>query len=164
MKTIRPTALAAALIALLCLPACAPQESAPSGDAAAPAATASSGEEHESCTNCGMDATASKGRFVLDFEDGTTVQACSGQCALTLKKKLEEPIYKVQVFGYDSGELIDGEGAIYVLGCDTIPEGSMGPPVFAFASKEAAEAFVADHGGHACDLDEVLGETEPHGS
>jgi hypothetical protein len=111
-----------------------------------------------------MDATASKGHFVLDFEDGTTAHACSGQCALKIKKKVAEPIYRVQVYGYDSGELIDGEGAVFVLGCDTIPEGSMGPPVFAFTSQEAAEAFVTDHGGHACNLDEVLGETEPHGS
>jgi hypothetical protein len=116
---------------------------------------------------CGMDTSASKGRFLIDFEDGSSIDACSGRCAISLSRKQAAPIYQVQVYGYDSGELLDGESAIYVLGCDKVPEGSMGPPVVAFSTEEAAEAFVADHGGHSCDLDEVMAMKPPkpgHGS
>jgi nitrous oxide reductase accessory protein NosL len=113
------------------------------------------------CTMCGMDTTISKGRFILDFEDGTRVEACAGRCAATLTRKQASKLYKVQVYGYDLDKLIDGRKAVYVLGASRIPEGSMAPPVFAFSTGEAADSFIAESGGRRATLDDVLALRPP---
>jgi hypothetical protein len=115
------------------------------------------------CTLCGMNAAASKGRFVLDFEDGTRRSACSGGCAAKLCTRQTAKLYAVRVYGTDTGTLIDGYRASYVLGAKDIPEGSMPPSVFAFSAREEAERFSSERGGHVGDLKEVLGEALPEG-
>jgi len=133
------------------------------GAAILPTGCASEEEGPSTCAICGMNATISKGRFLLHFEDGSTADACSGHCASQVAVRGGSPLYKVRVYGYDVGKLIDGAEAVYVLGAERIPEKSMAPAVFAFSSEEAAAAFIEEHGGRTATLDEVLAMANPPG-
>jgi hypothetical protein len=112
------------------------------------------------CSLCGMDAGASGGRFVLDFEDGTTMQACSAGCAVKFKARHGSPLYRVRALAHDTGKLVDGSRAVFVLGADSLPAGSMPPSVFAFASKQQADAFVSEHGGELLVLQALFDRLE----
>jgi nitrous oxide reductase accessory protein NosL len=140
------------LMTCLLLFSCAPDE---------PAEAEKKEKAEARCTMCGMDTSISKGRFLIDFQDGTTIDACCGRCAASLTRKQSSPIYKVRAYAYDTGALIDGKEASYVFGADIIPEGSMAPPVFAFSTEEAARAFIGEHGGRLATLDDVLALTPP---
>jgi hypothetical protein len=109
---------------------------------------------------CGMDSGISKGRFILDFQDGATMDCCSGNCAAMLRARHPSPLYRVRVHGYDVDGLIDGRQAVYVLGAHRIPEKSMAPSVFAFSSREAAEALVREHNGRIGTLEDVWAMAE----
>ena len=147
-----------ALAFLLILAGCAGEE-ATETKTPPPAAVKKAAEER--CSMCGMNTAISKGRFILDFEDGTRLEACAGRCAATLTRKQASTLYKVQVYGYDVDRLIDGRKAVYVLGTSEFPEGSMPPGVFAFSTVEAAESFIAEKGGHGATLDDVLAMRPP---
>lgn len=108
------------------------------------------------CEMCGMNAAASEGRFILDYEDGTSIQACSSKCASMLAGKQTAKLYRSRVYGTDTHELIDATTATFVIDARILPKGSMPPGVFAFASKEAADKFTAEHGGRAGSLAEML--------
>ena len=58
-------------ITLLALAAC--------GERSEPAAT--------KCNLCGMDPSVSRGRFLVEFTDGTRFDTCSGHCAAMLAAK-----------------------------------------------------------------------------
>ena len=112
------------------------------------------------CAMCGMDPTISQGRFVVDFEDGARIDACSGHCVALFAARHASPVYRVRAFGHDVGELTDGRGATYLIGADVIPEASMPPSVFAFRDAAAARAFLAEHGGRLAGFGEVLALAE----
>ena len=100
------------------------------------------------CNLCGMDTTASKGRFVIDFENGKRVLACSGHCAVSLASKEVSKVFKATVYAYDTGQMVNARQAVYVLDSNLVPEGSMPPSVVALSSQDAADKFIAAHGGH----------------
>ena len=152
--TLRPTAPVFTALCVIVCAGCARQDE-PRHE------SAREGVSFAKCTMCGMNSGASEGRFIVDFEDGERIDACSGPCAASVVAKHPSAIYKLQVYGHDTGRLIDGKGASYVLGADRIPEGSMAPAVFAFGSPEAARAFVAEHGGRVSSLAEVLAMARP---
>jgi len=148
----RAAARSILVFCLLALPVCGGKQEEPGGAIRA------------DCPMCGMDSSISKGRFILDFQDGTTLDCCSGHCAAMLAAKQASPLYRVRVYGYDVDELIDGRKAVFVLGAHRIPEKSMAPSVFAFSTREAAEALVREHNGRLGTLEAVLAmaEEDPH--
>ena len=108
------------------------------------------------CDMCGMDVTRSKGRFVCDLKDGTRIDACSASCAARILSEHGSDLYRISVFGYDTGALINGFEAVYVIGAGGFPEGSMPPGVYAFSTREGAGRLVAEKGGRTATLNEVL--------
>ena len=113
-------------------------------------------EASTTCVLCGMDASRSKGRFILDFADGTRLDTCSGACAARLASLQKAKLYRIQVYASDREALIDGRKAVYVLGSRSIPEGSMAPSVFSFSSEKEANNFVSKEGGRIGRLEDVM--------
>ena len=76
--------------------------------------------KHPSCKFCGMDRSkSSKSRMVIEYDDGTSVGTCSIHCAaVELAVTTDKIPSKILVADYDSGELLNGERAFWVIGGD----------------------------------------------
>jgi len=95
-------------------------------------------------------------RIVIEYEDGSTAGSCSLHCAaVELANSIDKIPVMVRVAEYDSKELIDAETAVWVMGGSK--KGVMtGQAKWAFASKAAAERFIAANGGSIVDFDAAI--------
>lgn len=129
------------------------------GNGAAPVAESVPGDvqEHKSCFHCGMDREKfSRSRMLISYADGTSVGTCSIHCLVTERSATKEKVItKIEVGDYDTRLLIDAENAFWVIGGDQ--RGVMTrTPKWAFATKDAAEAFIRKHGGSLASYKEAL--------
>jgi nitrous oxide reductase accessory protein NosL len=110
-----------------------------------------------SCRQCGMDRDKyAHSRVLVEFDDGTSIGSCSIRCAaVELANAIDKSPKAIRVGDYATKELIDAEKAAWVLGGKA--KGVMtARGKWAFASKEAAEAFVKENGGEIVTWDEAL--------
>jgi hypothetical protein len=109
------------------------------------------------CPICGMDrAKFAHSRVLVTYQDGTAFGACSLHCAaIDLAARLGSAPTSIQVGDYDSGNLIDAETARWVMGGDR-PGVMTRRAKWAFATQEAAERFMARHGGERADFETAL--------
>ena len=112
------------------------------------AAAAEDQVAHPSCQYCGMDRTKfAHSRALITYDDGTAVGTCSLHCAaIDMSLKIDKAPVSIQVADYGTKELIDAEAAHWVIGGDK-PGVMTRRAKWAFASQEAADAFIASHGG-----------------
>jgi len=112
---------------------------------------------HRDCAYCGMDRKAyGFSRMLIQYEDGTEVGVCSLHCALIeIDAHQGGRIKALLVADRDTRTLIDVEKVTWVLG------GKKGGVMtkrakWAFASKHAADKFIAANGGKIVSWDETL--------
>lgn len=113
--------------------------------------------EHRFCRHCGMDRKMyAFSRMMLIYADGTRSGVCSIHCAVTdMGESRGTALEKILVADRVSRELIPADRAFWVMGGRK--RGVMtGLPTWAFSTRSAAEAFVADNGGRPADWGEVL--------
>ncbi|QEM68279.1 NosL family protein [Geobacter sp. FeAm09] len=130
-------------------------------EAAAPADVAL----HSACAHCGMSrAKFAHSRMLVTYADGKTVGVCSIHCAaIELKSRKGEGVASLQVGDYGTKALIDATKAFWVIGGDQ--RGVMTKtPKWAFAEKQAAEAFIGKHGGKRAAYGEALDLAEKDGT
>ena len=110
-----------------------------------------------SCAYCGMDrAKFAHSRMFVTYDDGSTFGACSIHClAIDLAVHIDKTPATIQVGDYASKELIDAEQAFWVIGGKQ-PGVMSREAKWAFADKQAAERFVAEHGGRLATFDEAM--------
>lgn len=109
------------------------------------------------CKQCGMNRTAfSHSRMMMTYEDGSFVGTCSLNCVVSeMKSSLEKKIVRVQVADYQSHKLIDAGSALWIIG--GAKKGVMTRvPKWAFATRQAGEQFVREHGGRFVSYEEAL--------
>jgi copper chaperone NosL len=113
--------------------------------------------KHSSCKYCGMDRQKfAHSRIYIEYEDGTTVGACSIHCAaVDLALNIDKTPKSIQVGDYNSKGLIDVEKAVWVIG-----GGKMGVMTkrakWAFEKRGDADAFVKENGGAIAPFDEMM--------
>lgn len=113
--------------------------------------------EHRSCSQCGMDRKAyGYSRMLLRFEDGGQVGVCSLNCAvIELDQNKKRAVKSLLVADRESHKLIDADKAFWVMGGNK--RGVMTKrPKWAFAGKDASQAFIKAHGGTLATWDEVM--------
>lgn len=109
------------------------------------------------CRQCGMDREKfSHSRMVIEYEDGSSVGACSLHCvAVELANTIDKIPVAIRVADYDSKELLDADKAVWVLGGSK--KGVMTTQAkWAFTGKEAAERFIKVNGGKIVSFDESI--------
>ncbi|AAR34123.1 nitrous oxide reductase accessory protein NosL [Geobacter sulfurreducens] len=112
---------------------------------------------HKSCQYCGMDREKfAHSRMLIEFEDGTTVATCSLHCvAVDLANNIDKAPKSIMVADYSTKQLIDAEKAYWVIGGSK--QGVMTRNAkWAFAAKDAAEAFIKENGGRPASFDEAI--------
>ncbi|MFZ7126521.1 MAG: nitrous oxide reductase accessory protein NosL [Desulfobacterales bacterium] len=110
-----------------------------------------------SCPICGMDrAKFAHSRVYVTYDKERTFGACSIHCAaVDLAYQLGQAPVSIQVADFNTHELIDAEGAFWVLGGDQ--SGVMTRRAkWAFESQDAADAFISQHGGERVDFEAAL--------
>lgn len=127
---------------------------------AMPASAQEDIEKHPTCKYCGMERGAfMHSRMVVVYEDGTEVGTCSIHCAaIDNVQKLDAAPMSIRVGDHDTGKLIDGEKAYWVIGGKDAGVMTRRPK-WAFEKKEAAEKFVAAKGGDVTTFEEALRAT-----
>jgi copper chaperone NosL len=114
-------------------------------------------DSHRDCANCGMDRKAyGFSRMLIQFEDGTEIGVCSLHCALMeIDAHQGRKVKVLLVADRNTRTLIDAEKAVWVLGGKK--NGVMTKRAkWAFASKDAADKFIAAYGGKIASWDEAL--------
>lgn len=117
-------------------------------------------QEHTSCKYCGMDrGKFAHSRMLITYDDGTAVGTCSIHCAaLDLALNIDKTPKSIQVGDFNTKELIDAEAASWVIGGDRM--GVMTKQAkWAFASEDAAKAFIKEHGGQMASFGASMEET-----
>ncbi|MCX7010239.1 MAG: nitrous oxide reductase accessory protein NosL [Kiritimatiellaeota bacterium] len=107
------------------------------------------------CQACGMDAAKSETEYILSHKLGAELHACSVACA---RKLMNAEITALATKDRVEHKLIAAATAIYVRDSRKMPKGSMPPFVFAFASRQAAEAFHRREGGTIRTFEELIKE------
>jgi len=127
---------------------------------AIPASAQEDVEKNPTCKCCGVERGAFlHSRVVVVYEDGTEVGTCSIHCAaIDNVQKLDAAPMSIRVGDHDTGKLIDGEKAFWVIGGKE-PGVMTRRPKWAFETKEAAEKFVAAKGGDVTTFEEALRAT-----
>ncbi|MDA8165488.1 MAG: nitrous oxide reductase accessory protein NosL [Desulfobacteraceae bacterium] len=112
---------------------------------------------HPSCAYCGMSRQmAAKSRMEIEYADGSSSALCSLHCAaLDLANKMDSMPKAIKVADYNTGELIDAEKAVWVLG-GKIPGIMTGRAKWAVADKAAAEKLAAESGGTVVDFETAI--------
>lgn len=117
------------------------------------------------CHVCGMTIDAQPGPKGEAFmgRDARTLKFCSTAELLTFLRQPENKarfshayVHDMSNTGWDNPDddaFIRAADAIYVIGHDR--RGNMGHTLAPFADKNAAEAFVADHGGELIAFDDI---------
>ena len=113
--------------------------------------------KHQSCEYCGMDRVKfGHSRMLVVYKDGGEVGTCSLHCmALEYASSISRIPVKLLVADYNSGELIDSQAAIWILGGDK--GGVMtARGKWAFSLRQDAELFVSRHGGEIINFEQAL--------
>ena len=110
-----------------------------------------------SCLHCGMDREAfSHSRMLVTYDDGTGAGTCSIHClAIELAVNIDKTPASIMVGDFGSKKLIDAEQAFWVIGGKK-PGVMSRQAKWAFAEKEAAEAFIKENGGAPATFDEAM--------
>jgi len=111
---------------------------------------------HRECGYCGMDRQAyGFSRMLIRYQDGAEAGTCSLRCTLVeLDANPGRAVKAVLAADRDTRELADAATATWVVGGDK--RGVMTARAkWAFATRAAAEAFVASHGGALASWDEA---------
>lgn len=113
--------------------------------------------KHASCKYCGMDRQKfAQSRMLIEYADGTSTGLCSLHCAaLDLANQLDKMPGAIKVGDYNSKELINAEGATWVLG-GKIQGVMTSRAKWAFASRDDAMKFVAENGGEVVDFEAAI--------
>ena len=94
--------------------------------------------------------------MVIEYDDGTSLGACSLHCAaLDLANNIDKTQKFIGVGDYNSKKLIDAEKAFWVVG-GAKPGVMTGNPKWAFETKLAAEKFMKENGGVPANFDEAM--------
>ena len=114
-------------------------------------------EKHPTCTYCGMDrAKYAHSRVLIEYDDGTSMGACSLHCAaVDLANSLDKTPKSIRVGDYNSKKLIDAERAFWVVGGKK-PGVMTANAKWAFEEKGAAENFIRENGGAPVTFDEAI--------
>ncbi len=114
-------------------------------------------KEMPACKHCGMSRdTFAHSRMLIEYEDGSTVAACSLHCAaLDLALNLDKAPKAIRVADYNTKELINAETATWVIGGKK-PGVMTRNAKWAFAKKEDAEKFSLENSGRIAGFDEAL--------
>ena len=117
-------------------------------------------QAHPNCPYCGMDREQfAYSRFLIEYDDGSSLPACSIHCAaIDLAKNMDKTPKSMQVGDYVTKQLINAETAIWVLGGNK-PRVMTKRAKWAFANKESAESYIKENGGEICDLDRAMQAT-----
>lgn len=119
----------------------------------------------DSCHVCGMTITAHPGPKGEAFmgSDAQALKFCSTAELFTFLKQPENEAQLSHAYVHDMGNtqwgspdddaFIRAAEALYVIGHER--RGSMGHTLAPFADKNAAEAFIEDHGGELIAFDEI---------
>jgi copper chaperone NosL len=123
--------------------------------AAAPVAKATEGDA--SCKYCGMDREKfAHSQMLIQYDDGTMAAVCSLRCAaVELINNIDSIPRAIRVGDYATRRLIDAEQAVWVIG-GAKPGVMTRNPKWAFAGRDAAEAFVRENGGRLATFDEAI--------
>jgi copper chaperone NosL len=123
----------------------------------ATAPTAKAPESDTSCKYCGMDREKfAHSRMLIEYNDGTTAAVCSLRCAaVELINTIDRIPRAIRVGDYATRRLIDAEQAVWVIG-GSRPGVMTGNPKWAFAGRDAAEAFIRENGGRLATFDEAM--------
>jgi copper chaperone NosL len=114
-------------------------------------------KEMPACRYCGMSReTFAHSRMLIEYEDSSTVAACSLHCAsLDLALNLDRAPKAIRVADYNTKELIDAETAHWVLGGKK-PGVMTRNAKWTFAKEADAEKFRLENGGRLAGFDEAL--------
>ena len=118
---------------------------------------AKGGDGESSCKICKMDRKKfAHSRMLIEFDDDTSTATCSLRCAaVELINSIDRTPRSIWVGDYATRQLIDAERAVWVIG--GTKQGVMTRnPKWAFAGKEAAEAFVRENGSRLATFDEAM--------
>jgi len=117
-------------------------------------------EDPQNCKYCNMDRTKyAHSRMMITYIDGTSTGVCSINCAVIDMNLTKNEVKKAEVGDYNSKKLIDAKTATWVIGGSK--KGVMTPEAkWAFADKNAAEAFIKANGGKLVTFDDVVKATE----
>lgn len=112
---------------------------------------------HPSCAICGMDREQfGNSRMLVGFEDGTSFGLCSLRCAtFVLRTEEGKAPRSVKVADYGSRELVEAEGAAWVIG-GKVPGVMTAVAKWAFRNGEDAERFLRESGGERATYREAL--------
>ena len=113
-----------------------------------------------SCQYCGMDrAKFASTRMYIEYADGSVIGTCSVHCAaVDLAQSFGKAISFIQVADAKSGQLVDVEKAVWVLGAEQ-PGVMAKMSRVAFADRADAEAFQKDKGGEVHDWEAAINST-----
>jgi nitrous oxide reductase accessory protein NosL len=109
------------------------------------------------CSYCGMDRKAyGYSRALVQYQDGSEVGTCSLHCAvIEVDAHPEKALKALLVADRNSHDLLDAAAATWVLGGRKRAV-MAARPKWAFATPEAAAAFVKDQGGEVIGWPQVL--------
>lgn len=113
-------------------------------------------DQHRDCKHCGMDRKAyGYSRMLVEYRDGKQVGTCSLHCVATELGSRSGEIITFKVADRNSRKLIDATQSFWVIGGKK--RGVMTARAkWAFASKEAAESFIKQHGGAIATWNDAL--------
>ena len=116
--------------------------------------------KYPECKYCGMDREKfGFSRMLVRYDDGTEMPSCSIHCtAIDLALNPHKGLRSALVGDYDTRALLDAEKAVWVLGGDRMGVMSIRGK-WAFGGRQAAERFIAEHGGSLTTYDEVMKAT-----
>lgn len=112
---------------------------------------------HPECRYCAMDRQQfAHSRMLIRYQDGSQTATCSLRCAaVELAAELGKQPSAIEVGDYHSNQLIDAEWAYWVVGGSKAGVMSQRAK-WAFAKRQAAEEFIAAHGGTLVGFEEAL--------
>ncbi len=131
------------------------------GSSAAAESSQADVNKYHDCAHCGMDrGKFDSSRMLVTYKDGSSVGVCSIHCAATeLKKNKGKAVKSIEVGDYNTKKLINAEKSFWVIGGDK--NGVMTSTAkWAFARKDAAEAFIKKSGGKLANYKEALALAE----
>lgn len=117
--------------------------------------------QHKACPHCGMDREKfAHSRMLITYTDGSATGVCSLHCAVTeIKANKGKALKKVEVGDVQTKQLLDAEQAVWVTGGSK--RGVMTRVAkWAFATKDAAVAFIKKNGGSLATYKEALALAE----
>jgi nitrous oxide reductase accessory protein NosL len=128
----------------------------------------------ERCIMCGMDASKSETKFIIQMTEGTKeipagkYSLCCLHCLAILKARMKggkissilARDYNTVTEKYNSGEMIDAKKAFYLVESQAHPKGSMIPFMLIFSTQNTAEKYRRLYGGKILNWIDVWKYTE----